>query len=194
MAKDTIDFLTTVVRKPAHLIGYSDGGVIALLVAVARPDLVRRMVVIGANSEPALRVTPGSEAMLDELTPDNPSMAMFRSLYEKASPDGPGHWATVIAKFVNMVRSDEPDISSADLRRISALTLVMVGDDDLPSLEHTVALYRAIPNSQLAVIPGTSHALPMEKPSLVSDLAIDFLINEPVATFMPIRRSRPPVG
>jgi pimeloyl-ACP methyl ester carboxylesterase len=189
MARDTVDFLTSVVGGSAHLVGWSDGGIVGLLVAIARPELVRKLVVIGANFEPALQVTPGTETMLAGLTPDSPDLAMFRALYEAASPDGPEHWAVVVGKFVAMVRRDEPNIPAGDLARIGAPTLVMVGDDDLPGLEHTIALYRAIPHSELAVVPGTSHALAMEKPSLVNQLVLDFLVNEPVATFMPIRRA-----
>ncbi|MCI0439098.1 MAG: alpha/beta hydrolase [Chloroflexi bacterium] len=194
MAKDTIDFLTSVVSRPAHLVGWSDGGIVGLLVTFARPDLVKKLVVIGANFEPALQVTPGAEAMMDRLTPDSPDVAMFRALYEAASPDGPQHWPTMLAKFRDMVLGDEPNISRGDLGRISAPTLVMVGDDDLPTLEHTIALYRAIPNSELAVVQRASHALPMEKPSLVNQLIIDFLTNEPVTTLMPIRRAVPPAS
>ena len=49
MAGDTIDVLEQVVGGAAHLIGWSDGGIIALLVAMSRPDLVSRIVAIGAN-------------------------------------------------------------------------------------------------------------------------------------------------
>ena len=61
MAKDTVDFLTSVVRKPAHLVG----GIVGLLVAIARPDLVRKLVVIRANFRPALHVFPGAEPMFN---------------------------------------------------------------------------------------------------------------------------------
>jgi pimeloyl-ACP methyl ester carboxylesterase len=194
MASDTVDFLATVVRKPAHLVGFSDGGIVALLVAVARPELVRKMVVIGANFEPALACLPFAEAMLEGLRADSPHLAMFRGLYEATSPDGPSHWPTVVAKFAAMVRSNEPNIRIDELGRILAPTMVMVGDDDLPTLEHTIALYRAIPNSDLAVVPRASHALPMEKPSLAGQLVVDFLVNEPISTMMPTRRAAPAVS
>ena len=47
--QEAIAYLEDVVREPAHLIGYSDGGIIALMVAIARPELVKSIVVIGAN-------------------------------------------------------------------------------------------------------------------------------------------------
>jgi pimeloyl-ACP methyl ester carboxylesterase len=189
MATDTIDFLTTVVEGPAHLVGWSDGGIVALLVAIARPELVRKIAVTGANFKPPPEIGPAEG--LDELTADAPEMAMFRAMYEAASPDGPEHWPIVVGKMVEMIRA-EPDIPMEDLGRIGAPTLVLVGDDDFISLEHTVELYRAIPNSELAVVPGTSHAHFMEKPSLVDRIVLDFLDNDPVPTMMPVRRATAP--
>src|SRR6266496_1280181 len=49
MTAHTIGFLETVVSQPTHLVGWSDGGIIGLLIAISRPDLVRKLVVIGAN-------------------------------------------------------------------------------------------------------------------------------------------------
>ena len=186
MAQDTIDFLASLVGGPAHLVGWSDGGIVALLVAIARPELVRKIVVTGANFKPAPQIGPAE--MLDELTADAPGMEMFRSMYEAASPDGAEHWPVVVGKMAEMIRT-EPDIPIEDLGSISAPTLVLVGDDDFVPLEHTIELYRAIPNSELAVVPGTSHAHFMEKPSLVNRLVLDFLDNDPVPTMAPVRRA-----
>jgi pimeloyl-ACP methyl ester carboxylesterase len=66
----------------------------------------------------------------------------------------------------------------------------MLGDDDEVKLEHAVALYRAIPNAELAVIPGTSHGLVVEKPELCNAIILDFLCNEPRPTLAPIRRAK----
>ena len=189
MASDTIDFLASVVGGPAHLVGWSDGGIVALLVAIERPEFVRKIVVTGANFKPPPEI--GMAEGLDELSADAPEMGMFRAMYEAASPDGPEHWPIVVGKMVEMYRA-EPDIPIEDLERISAPTLVLVGDDDFMTLEHTVELYRAIPNSELAVVPGTSHAHFMEKPSLVNRLVLDFLDNDPVPTMMPVRRATAP--
>jgi pimeloyl-ACP methyl ester carboxylesterase len=189
MAQDTIDFLQSVVGSPVDLVGWSDGGIVALLVAIEQPDLVRKMAVSAANFIPASEIGP-AEA-LDDLDADAPEMEMFRTMYEAASPDGAEHWAIVVGKLVEMLRA-EPNIPIEDLGRIGAPTLVLVGDDDIVPLEHTVELYRAIPNSELAVVPGTSHAHFMEKPSLVNRLVLEFLDNDPVPTMMPVRRATAP--
>ena len=169
------------------MVGWSDGGIVGLMVAIARPDLVRKLVAIGANYD-TTGVAPGVEDMFASMTADSAELAMFRGLYELHSPDGPQHWPVVFGKFVEMTQR-EPHIPGDELARISAPTLVVVGDDDMVSLEHTVALFRAIPNSELAVVPGASHAVGMEKPELLNRIVLDFLENEPVATMLPIRRA-----
>ncbi|MFB8029425.1 alpha/beta fold hydrolase [Streptomyces sp. NPDC056465] len=188
MADDTVAFLESVVGGPAHLLGWSDGGIVALLVALARPDLVRRVAVIGANHRPSPEcwVEP---AMLDAMTPDSPDLAFFREMYEAVSPDGAGHWPVAAGRIIDMWRR-EPELSAEDLGRIGAPTLVLVGDDDMMTLEHTIGLYRAIPGSQLAVVPGASHLVPLEKPDQVNHLVLDHLENGPVETMLPLRRAR----
>ena len=187
MADDTVAFLETVVDAPAHLVGWSDGAVVALLVALARPDLVRRMVLIGATFRPAGEcfVAPG---MLDAMTPESPEMAFFREMYEAVSPDGADHWPVVMVKVIDMWRT-QPTLTERELGRVTAPTLVVTGDDDLMTLEHTTALYRALPDARLAVLPGASHLVPLEKPALVNGLVLDHLGQEAaVETMMPVRR------
>jgi pimeloyl-ACP methyl ester carboxylesterase len=67
----------------------------------------------------------------------------------------------------------------------------MLGDDDEVRLEHAVAMYRSIPDSDLMVVPGTSHGLLVEKPDLCHDVIIRFLSEEPSPTMAPIRRAAP---
>lgn len=83
----------------------------------------------------------------------------------------------------------EPHIAEADLARISAPTLVLIADDNMVSLEHTASLYRAIPNGELAVVPGTSQTVLMEKPELMNRIVLDFLEQEPAQTMLSLRRT-----
>ena len=103
-------------------------------------------------------------------------------------PTGRSIGLSFFGKFTEMLQR-EPHIPIDDLGRISAPTLVVMGDDDLRSIEHSAALFRAIPNSELAVVPGASHAVVIEKPELVNGIVLDFLQNEPVPTMMPVRRA-----
>ncbi|WP_084469444.1 alpha/beta fold hydrolase [Jiangella gansuensis] len=67
---------------------------------------------------------------------------------------------------------------------------VRVYTPDLRAHGHTAdEMYIAMPNAELAVVPGTSHFLTQEKPELVNTLILDFLTKEPVATVAPVRRA-----
>ncbi|MDQ0791841.1 alpha/beta fold hydrolase [Streptomyces sp. B1I3] len=187
MADDTVAFLETVVGGPAHLVGWSDGGVVALLVSLARPDLVRKVVAIGANFRPSPECF-AEPAMLDAMTPDGADLAFFREMYEAVTPDGADHWPVVAAKMIDMWRT-QPTLTTGDLARVEASVLIMVGDDDMMTLEHTAALYRAIPDSQLAVVPGASHLVPLERPATVHRLICDHFAQDAVETMLPIRRA-----
>jgi pimeloyl-ACP methyl ester carboxylesterase len=182
MAADTIAFLDQVVDGPAHLVGHSDGANVALLVSLARPDLVDRMVLMSGNFRWD-GLVPGSIDM-EELIP------FVVDGYDQVSPDGRDHLPVVAAKLARMI-AEEPTLTSADLARVDARTLVMAGDDDVVRLDHTISLYEGIPNSELVIVPGTSHLLNIEKPELCNQLITTFLAGEPTATFMPIRRATP---
>jgi hypothetical protein len=86
----------------------------------------------------------------------------------------------------------ELTLNASDLAPVAARTLVMAGDDDMISAEHTLRLYLGIPDSELAIVPGTSHALIIEKPDPCNRIILDFLTKEPTPTFLPIvERPRP---
>jgi pimeloyl-ACP methyl ester carboxylesterase len=181
MADDTINFIEQVVGGPARLVGYSDGAIVALQTAIRRPDLVERLVcvagVFNRNGWEDGVINPGSE----------PPEFMADS-YGEVSPDGKEHYS-VVAKKLDAMHAKGPSLSTDDLGRISCRTLVMVGDDDEPTFEHTIDFYRSLPNGELAVVPGTSHGLLPEKPDLCNKIIIDFLSLAPIQTYSPIRRA-----
>jgi pimeloyl-ACP methyl ester carboxylesterase len=111
--------------------------------------------------------------------------------YGQVSPDGEAHFPVVVGKIGELMKH-EPHIDVAELSRIGHRTLVMFSDDDLMTLQHAVEMFEALPNAELAVVPGTSHFLTQEKPHLVNALVLDFLTNEPVPTVAPIRRAPTP--
>ena len=83
----------------------------------------------------------------------------------------------------------EPYLDVAELAKVTQGSLVMFSDDDLVTPQHMVDMYAALPNAELAVVPGTSHFLTQEKPHLVNAIVLDFLTNEPVPTIAAIRRA-----
>ena len=181
MAGEAVAVLDQVVGGPAHLVGWSDGGIAALFTTMVRPDLVDRQVLIGTNYH------HGGVAELD-VDPSSDLVAGMAELYGERSPDGIEHFPVVLAKTEAMWPV-EPTLTIADLRSIRTPTLVLVGDDDLVHLDHTVSLYESLRAAQLAVIPGTSHAVVVEAPAAVTQIIAAFLAGpEPPSTLMPLRR------
>lgn len=181
MAEDTIHFLEQVVGEPVYLLGMSDGGVVALLVTKLRPDLVKRLVFVAS----VFHHTGWDEGVIQ--VGSEPPEFMTEG-YGEVSPDGKAHYATVVKKL-DVMHTSGPTLTTDDLKEIRCRTLVMLGDDDEVRLEHAIDLYRALPDGELAIIPGTSHGLLVEKPELCNQIMLDFLTRDPVPTLAPRRRA-----
>jgi pimeloyl-ACP methyl ester carboxylesterase len=182
MADETIAFLEYLAR-PTHLVGHSDGGVVALIVAIRRPDLLRRVVAIGANYHfNGLRP-------YEDFSLEGPDFDQWAESFAVISPDGIEHARAVAEKTVRLMRV-EPTLTPADLATISVPVLVMASDDEPIELDHTCSLYESIPDAELAIIPGTSHALLKERTKASVSIIHHFLRSPwPPVTQDPIRRA-----
>ena len=172
MAEDTIGFMEALGLESAHIVGYSDGGNTALIMAIRRPELVRKLVVIGANFHYG-GMAPVALAAMETATPDA-FYPWLVNAYKQNSPDGPEHFPVVFEKILRMWR-EEPSLTPDDLAGIQAPALVLVGDRDWVAPEHTLAMFQAMPNAQLCVVPGATHGVPFEKAALVNQIVLDFL-------------------
>lgn len=183
--REAIAYLEDVVKGPAHLIGYSDGANIALMVAIARPDLVKSIVSIGGNYHfNGINPLPEGDGFIADED---------RNEYAATSPDAPHTLDQKIAKMMKIWKN-EPAIAQSDLEKITCPVLVLAGDDDVVTHLHTIDLFERLPLGQLAIIPGTSHGVVKEKPEMVQAMIKSFLadLSYPV-TQMPIKRTNPPL-
>jgi pimeloyl-ACP methyl ester carboxylesterase len=181
MADETIGFIEHLDRG-VHLVGHSDGAIVALLVALKRPDLVERAVLIGAN------FNHRGLLALEDMRVGSPAFVKWSEKYAASSPDGIGH-ARIVYEKSQRLFAQEPKLHRADLARVTRPVLVMAGDDDVAKLSHTCALFESIPEAQLAIVPGASHALLKEHTQLCAAMITRFLSSPlPPATLAPIRR------
>ena len=188
MADETISLLTLLAdSRPAVLVGHSDGAITALHVALRRPDLVSAMVLIGGSYH-----YDGTMPSVFDDDEDDLAAGDMLDAYASRSPDGPEHFPTIVAKTMQLWKH-QPTLTVEQLATITQPTLVLVGDDDSVTMNHTCSLYEGLGAAQLAVVPGASHLLMFEKPELTNLLIGDFLADRtPPQTYWPQRRALHP--
>ncbi|WP_405111638.1 alpha/beta hydrolase [Micromonospora sp. NBC_01405] len=169
---DTLAYLDAVGLESAHVVGYSDGAIIGLLLALDHPARVRSLTAISANLDPSA-FTDAACPVLDALERE-PGPDVEQMHYERLSPDGPEHADVVLAKLFRLWRS-EPHIDPAELARIAAPVLVMSGDRDTIPPGHSLLIAASIPGAQLCIVPGTTHGLVAERAELIGALIRSFV-------------------
>ncbi len=162
---EAIAYIEDVIKGPTEIIGHSDGGIIGLMVAIARPDLVTNLVAIGANYH--------YECGLNHQIFNGEVAEEAKDQFAARTGQPRELLVEIIAK-AHKVWASEPKMTKATLKKIKCPTLILAGDDEPFTTAHTVELYEAIPNAQLAILPGTSHAVLKEKPKLVKSILQGF--------------------
>ena len=168
MADDMIGVMDQLHIAKADVVGWSDGGIIALDLAMRYPGRIGRVVTMGANFDVAGLVdsvpppAPGGPPATGQADVDHPPAAI-------ASPE-----AAFSAK-VDTMWASEPHYSPADLRRIRSPVLVIAGEHDVIRRDHTDALARAISGAREMIIPGASHGTPQEAHGVVNAAIRAFL-------------------
>jgi len=185
MAEDTAEVVLRLGLGTVDVVGHSDGANVALRLARTRPELVRRVVISGANLRPSLpqdelqvRLQWSAQQMAEFLsTFERRLPPAFRTEYLAVTPDGAAHWNVVLAKSYRLWLTPVV-MDSADLAAIQAPVLVIAGDKDFPSIEETAEIFRGLRKAQLFIVPGAGHGTFSDRPELVN-LAIRRFLDAP---------------
>ncbi len=156
MAEDTVELMRQLNVESAFVFGLSDGGIIGLDMAMHHPERVKKLAITGANFRTDAYSPKAFEWLLTVEPEGWPSN--FRENYERLSPDGPSHWPVFLGRLQRMW-SVEPSYTLEQMASIKAPTMVIVGDRDIITAEHSVEMFRAIPESQLCVVPAARHGV-----------------------------------
>lgn len=150
--------------KDCYVIGWSDGGIEGLMLAMRHPDKVKKLAVTGANLWPdSTAVDPFvyKWAM-------NMNKKMSDSLKKAPSPKLRNE-----VKLLHLL-SYEPHIKVEDLHKITCPTLVIGGDHDVLLPKHTMLIAESIPKSYLWIIPNSGHSTPVYKKEQFNEVVGDF--------------------
>lgn len=157
-----------------NIMGYSDGGITALLLAAKRPDKVKKIIASGVNSRMDA-VKPEILEYLNAVSPDfiQANQKEWLTAYQRKSPEK-GKWKKYITDMTSMY-SKNVLITNQTLSNIKAEVLLVYGDRDVIKLEHGIELYETIDRSKLCVIPDTPHEVFNERPEIICNIGIEFL-------------------
>ncbi len=161
MAGDVLAVLDNLGIDKAHLFGFSDGGNLALHVALTAPERVAALIVLGANLSPG-GIKWWSQAGVVAVY----GWLAMKSVFSKAAKTKKACWGLMV---------HQPKLTPADMAAVQAPTLVMAGDKDLVRDTHTRAIAAAIPHAELYIIVHADHFVAAKKPNVVNGLVERFL-------------------
>src|ERR1700676_1003409 len=139
MMEDTAALLKLLSLQHVDIVGFSDGGILALMLAVRHPELVRRLVISGVN-----------------ITPEGLRPEALEELRATQIPKP----KTIDEKLARLwlTSPTESELNVPQLAKIAQPVLIISGDRDAITLEHTLTIFHALPDAELCVLPGTDHA------------------------------------
>lgn len=159
-AEDLLGFMDQHSIEKAHILGFSDGGNIALVFAMAHPERVEKLILDGANLDAA-----GVKRSIQI-----PIEIGYRiaKIFAGKSPEAKKN-AELLGLMVN-----DPNVKPEELARIQCPTLVIAGSKDMIKEGHTRLIARSIPGAQMVIIPG-NHFVANKNPDAFNEAVLRFL-------------------
>ncbi|WP_339919904.1 alpha/beta hydrolase [uncultured Flavobacterium sp.] len=148
------------------IVGWSDGGIVGLEMAISGKSKIKKLVAMGANLRPDSTAV-NSWAVKEVLQ----SKKMINSKIQEK--DTTANWN--LRKQLLGLLGDQPNIPIEDLSKIKTKVLIIAGDEDIIRSEHSLEMYENIPKAQLCIMPGETHFAPASNPKLFNEIVNRFL-------------------
>lgn len=161
-AQDLLDFMNEHGIFRAHLLGFSDGGITALLFALEHPERVGKLILNGANLNVEGVIQPVRERIVT------------KAREAEAQKDESGE-AMTRYELLNLMAT-QPAIDPARLANLDIPTLVIVGTSDMIEAEHTQLIYKSLPDAELVLVQG-DHFIAYDNPTAFNE-AVDTFLKE----------------
>jgi len=166
MTDDLNALLDKLQLKSCYVIGWSDGGINGLLLAIHHPDKVKKLAITGAN------LWPDTSAV-------DPFVYNYAMNANKMARDSIKKMKAPTPEMKNQLKllhllSYEPHIKVEELKKISCPTLVIGGDHDVIRTKHTMLIAESIPQAYLWIIPNSGHSTPIYKKDQFNQVVGDF--------------------
>ena len=162
-ADDLLAFMNAHSIAKAHILGFSDGGNIAMVFALTHPERVEKLILNGANLD-------ASGVKRAVQIPIEIGYRIAR-LFAKRNPK-----ARLNAEMLGLMVND-PNVTPDELSQIQCPTLVLAGNNDMIKDAHTRLIAKSITNAELAIIPG-NHFIANKNPDTFNETVLRFLLND----------------
>lgn len=172
MSADVLQLMDQLNVKKASIVGWSDGGIIGMILAIKHPERIDKLFTYGSNYN-----LSGYKDEPSDTSSGKRFMAKAAANYRKLSstPDDFGKLKTVLGKMY----SSEPNLSPADLKTIKVPTVIACGQyEQFIKAEHFKELSKLIPLAKLVVIPNVSHGGPLQDPVAFHEAVLGLLGNK----------------
>jgi pimeloyl-ACP methyl ester carboxylesterase len=169
MAADVLGLLDHLEIDKASIVGWSDGGIIGLEIAINNPDRLDKVVAYGANFDPTgVRLDVGSNAYF------NAYIERAAEEYQQNSP-APGRWEEFLTNISTMWAT-LPNYTEEQLQGITTPFLILDGEgEEAIDLNQTKLMALLIPGAELNLMPGTGHFAMFEQPEEFNQIVLDYL-------------------
>jgi pimeloyl-ACP methyl ester carboxylesterase len=169
MASDVLALLDYLKLTKVDLLGWSDGGIIGLAIAMQHPERLRRLFAYGANSDPS-----GARPDMESNATWTSYLERTRGEYRQLSPT-PQDYETFLAQ-IQAMWAQQPNFTATQLQRINVRTAIADGaHDEAIKREHTEYLAHTIPAATLIILPDVSHFGMLQNPQEFGSAVVGFL-------------------
>ncbi len=172
MASDVLGLMDYLKIRKAAIVGWSDGAIVGLDIAMLHPDRVSKLFAFAANSDPS------GVADISKSPVFNTYLARARADYKRLSPT-PDQFNSFLAQITKMWET-QPNWTAADLARVRVPTWIVDGDhDEAIKRENTEFMAAHIPGAGLLIEPEVSHFAFLQDPRQFDDDLLHFLAHVP---------------
>ncbi|MBS1928060.1 MAG: alpha/beta hydrolase [Chitinophagaceae bacterium] len=152
MADDVSAIIDSLKFKKVFLIGWSDGGIVGIEMALRHPEQLRKIAVTGAN------LWPDSTALEPAVWLESVQYFLSNQAKKRTTPKEKNDWKIFLLDYY------QPNITLKEISQITTPSLIIAGDHDLIRIGHTVQIFQNIPQAGLWIVPFSGHGTLIEHP------------------------------
>lgn len=166
ITKDWDGLVNYLKLESINILGWSDGGIIALKMGISKQSKIKNIIAMAANLRP-------DTTAVHSWAPNRVRKSEILAREMIAKGDTSRDWKLKLQHYDLLL--NQPNISHADLKMIEIPVLIMAGDRDIIKNQHSVEIFENLSKGELCIMPATTHVAPRDKPKMFNEIVNRFL-------------------